>query len=292
MRPNTLAGALLAAAAATAAFLPTPTARAAESFEGCAGFIDTLPATITTQGVWCLRKDLGTSMASGAAITVATNNVTIDCNGFKVGGLGAGDTSTARGVQATDRLNITVRNCALRGFHHGIELSGENGGGHLVEGNRIDQNLVRGIFVEGENNLVRDNRVFDTGGAPSATTSWGMGGTGDFIGNTVSGGFVAYPNTQYVYGIVVVGTGTVRDNIIRGLTKTQGVTGAATGIHVGTADGVVIRDNHVSAIEAGFTGGYGIWGGGSTQSTCTGNMISEYSGTIGGCLDGGGNVAN
>ena len=37
----------------------------AETYQTCAGFIDALPATITTQGVWCLRKDLGTAMASG-----------------------------------------------------------------------------------------------------------------------------------------------------------------------------------------------------------------------------------
>ena len=43
----------------------------AETLGSCAGFIDSVPATITTQGTWCLRKDLSTSIASGAAITVA-----------------------------------------------------------------------------------------------------------------------------------------------------------------------------------------------------------------------------
>jgi len=290
MRLNTIAGALLASV--VAASLPVPTARAAESFEGCAGFIDSLPATITTQGVWCLRNDLGTAVASGAAIAVATNNVTIDCNGFKVGGMGAGDASTTVGVQATGRLNVTVRNCALRGFNRGIELLGELHGGHLVENNRIDQSLTRGIYVEGDNNLVRGNRVFDTGGAPNSTASWGMGGSADFIGNTVSGGFAAAAATQYVYGIVMTAPGTVRDNIVRGLAKADGVTGAATGIHVGVATGVVIRDNHVSAIEPDFNGGYGIWGSDATRSTCAGNIVTGYNGTIGGCLDAGGNASN
>ena len=31
---------------------------AAESYDGCTGFIDEIPATITIQGVWCLRQDL------------------------------------------------------------------------------------------------------------------------------------------------------------------------------------------------------------------------------------------
>ncbi|HEY0661599.1 MAG TPA: hypothetical protein VGD21_09825, partial [Lysobacter sp.] len=61
---------------------PAP-AQAAQSYDNCTGFIDSLPATITTQGTWCLRKDLSTAMSSGNAITIATNNVTIDCNDFK-----------------------------------------------------------------------------------------------------------------------------------------------------------------------------------------------------------------
>jgi hypothetical protein len=59
---------LLAAAASPAL--------AAESYDNCTGFIDPLPAVITTQGTWCLRKDLRTAVASGHAITIATNNVT------------------------------------------------------------------------------------------------------------------------------------------------------------------------------------------------------------------------
>jgi parallel beta-helix repeat protein len=209
-----------------------------------------------------------------------------------VGGSAAGETSTTRGVLANGRQNITIRNCALRGFNRGIELLGEETGGHMVEDNRVEQSLTRGIYLEGDNNLVRGNRVFDTGGAPNSTASWGMGGTADFIGNTVSGGYAAAPSTQYVYGIVLTGRGTARDNIVRDLTKTQGVSGAATGIHVGVATGVVIRDNHVSAVEPGFAGGYGIWGGGVAASTCLGNIVTGYTGSIGGCLDAGGNASN
>ncbi|HEY0660644.1 MAG TPA: hypothetical protein VGD21_04900 [Lysobacter sp.] len=37
---------------------------ATESYDNCNGFIDTLPATISTQGTRCLRKDLSTAMKS------------------------------------------------------------------------------------------------------------------------------------------------------------------------------------------------------------------------------------
>ena len=59
---------------------------AAESYDACVGFVDAIPAVITTQGVWCLRKDLATSNSVITAIDIQTSNVTIDCNGFKLGG--------------------------------------------------------------------------------------------------------------------------------------------------------------------------------------------------------------
>ena len=65
-------------------------ALAAESYDNCTGYIESLPASISTQGTWCLRKDLATGMASGNAIEVKANNVVIDCNDFKIGGLAAG----------------------------------------------------------------------------------------------------------------------------------------------------------------------------------------------------------
>src|SRR5687768_7170485 len=75
-----------------------PTARAAASYDNCTGFVTTLPATIATQGVWCLKQDLSTAITSGNAIAITANNVTLDCNGFKLGGLSAGPASTATGI--------------------------------------------------------------------------------------------------------------------------------------------------------------------------------------------------
>src|SRR5690606_11400981 len=54
-----LAALILLAAVAGLAFAPG-NARA-ENHHTCEGFIDALPATISTQGVWCLRKDLATN---------------------------------------------------------------------------------------------------------------------------------------------------------------------------------------------------------------------------------------
>ena len=58
----------------------------AETFHTCGTIINTIPTVITTQGVYCLNHDLATAISSGSAIDIQTNNVTIDCNNFKIGG--------------------------------------------------------------------------------------------------------------------------------------------------------------------------------------------------------------
>src|SRR5690606_14654473 len=142
----------------------------AETHDTCAGFIDSVPAVISTQGVWCLRGDVSTAQTSGSAIEIAANNVTIDCNGYKIGGLAAGSSSAANGIYAYGRMNITVRNCNIRGFLHGISLFGSNAGGHLVEDNRLDGNLYVGMDIYGDNNTVQRNQVYDTGGGTSTSS--------------------------------------------------------------------------------------------------------------------------
>src|SRR5207342_2989370 len=133
--------------------------------------------------------DLSTSISVGQAIQIQANNVTIDCNGYKIGGLAAGTSSLAEGIYADpSRLNITVRNCGIRGYQFGIDLQGS---GSLVEDNRLDGNLYVGIQVLGDNNRVQRNRVYDTGGVPGVNISKGISAFGDVIDNTLVGVFSA-----------------------------------------------------------------------------------------------------
>ena len=142
-------------------------ALAAESYDNCAGYIDALPVNINTQGVWCLRQDVATGIGSGAAITIATNNVTIDCNHFKIGGLAAGAGTKATGILASSRTNAVIRHCNVRGFNIGAYLSGS---GHVVEDNRFNNNYVTGVLVEGDGSVVRRNLVAVTGGSTISTS--------------------------------------------------------------------------------------------------------------------------
>lgn len=224
-RPNSIpASAVLLASLALGAILPGDAA-AAESYANCTGFIDSVPAAITTQGVWCLRADLATAINNGSAISVNTNNVTIECNDFKLGGLAAGLETQATGVSANNRQNVTIRGCAIRGFARAITIFGADTGGHLVERNRLDSNRWFGMVVQGDgSSMIRDNRVVDTGGAPDVNFTIGITGSANIINNTVDGVSGAAAHTQ-VRGISAssVHQGlVVSGNRVRGLTASGG----------------------------------------------------------------------
>jgi len=266
-------------------------AAAAESYDNCAGFIDAVPAVITTQGVWCLRADIATAIGSGAAITINTNNVTIDCNDFKLGGLGAGPGSFARGITANNRLNATVRNCAIRGFREGIAFIGASSGGHLVEHNRLDGNLFAAINVEGTGNMVAYNRVIDTGGATSQVRAIGILADADIIENTVDGVFATSGDTG-VRGIQSSGASVeIRGNRIRNLQPSG--TAAAQGILSGGASAAVIANRITTSSGTPNDRGIFFSGGPSPQPFCGGNTISGFATPIfSSCLVAGANFNN
>lgn len=277
-----LAGALLI----TGGLAFSGLAQAAESYDNCNNFIDSLPATISTQGVWCLRKDVSTGIASGNAIRITTNNVTIDCNGFKIGGLAGGPASRAKGIHAEARQNITVRGCGIRGFDIGINIIG--GAGHLVERNRLDHNLSVGIVVgtmfgpATENSVVRNNLVFDTG-SPTVDSAGGISSNGaDVIGNTISGVFAK--SAGLVAGVFTGSGALVRGNRIRGIEATE--TGTAYGV-LGATD-ARIEDNALSMAGAG-SAHTGIHGG---SGYCMDNTIRKFPAPMDSCIDAGGNASH
>ncbi|HEY0660996.1 MAG TPA: right-handed parallel beta-helix repeat-containing protein [Lysobacter sp.] len=262
-------------------------ARAAESYDNCTGFVDTLPAQIGTQGTWCLRKDLSTAQASGNAIYITTNNVTLDCNGFKLGGLAAGTGSTAYGVFAYGMTNLTVRNCNVRGFWAGINLFASNS---LVEDNSLDGNLYIGIQLLGIANQVLRNTVYNTGGGTNSSQSFGLRVTGDSNGNgggrvldnTVAGVFGTTVDTSPV-GIFLQGAGLeAARNRVRGLVVAGG--GFARGIYAGV--GVTVDRNHVA--QAADTNGDGI-ASYTGSMFCSRNTVANFSNAYAGC---GANLGN
>jgi hypothetical protein len=269
-----------------------PDARATESFDGCDFEILTLPAAATSPGVWCVKKDLGTSIASGAAITVSTSNVTIDCGDNRVSGLGAGDTTTTFGILAQNRLNLVIRNCHIRGFYSGVQTVG--GGGHLLERNHFEGNTVTGVSVESPNSTIRDNLFTDTGNSLAApVTATGIfvaGGGIDVLGNTVRG--VRANGDEGASGIangIFASSnldGSITGNRVRGLFPPEN--GSVRGIVASSSAGTVIEGNHVQLGQIVN----------STGITCSNDRVSAVRNSITGATVGinacltSGNVVN
>jgi hypothetical protein len=264
-------------------------AHAAESYDNCTGYITSLPATINSQGTWCLKQDLTTAITSGAAITVNVNNVTIDCNDFKLGGLAAGIGTSTYGIFSQDRLNGTVRHCNIRGFFVGVAFVGTTGGGHAIEDNRFDGNTRDGMIIEGDGSVIQRNRVFDTGGTTGLTNSYGIYAQNsvDIVDNTVSGVVAIAGSGGDAYGIAtdfdagsrIIGNG------VSGLLKDGA--GKDYGIYNLDSDRISMRDNDV--LGDGSVGSVAFSCATATGSTRD-NVISGFASAIATCTDSGGNT--
>ena len=285
--------------AAVAALLPR--AGSAETFHTCVGFIDALPAVLTSQGVWCLRQDLATSLNSGFAIEVKTNNVTIDCNGFKIGGLGGGENMAEVGIAAYDRRRIGVRDCTIRGFDVGIDLRGSDParGGHRVEDNQLDFQPWLGIRVSGHDSIVRRNQLLSIGGSAfdEYAAAIHTGGDVDILDNTIADMLPARPAWEPdigdVYAIVADdnGHGTIAGNRIRRIARNPSIESEAWAIRLSDSQNAIVEGNRlanpdglpaeeeVGAIRC--TGGF---------AYLRDNIARSFSGPAHGCTDGGGNT--
>ncbi len=248
--------------------------------------IDSIPFTITVQGIYCLKGHLATSLTSGNMITVATNNVTIDMNGFKLGGLAAGAATVARGIFALDRRNITIRNGSIRGFFRGIWLKGDaaNSSGHLLEDLRLDGNTFFAALVEGTGNIIRNNLVVNTGSTAISNSATGLviSSSNDSV---VEGNVIASVSETFVsYGIFVEDSSLieVRNNTVL---RTEDDT-KNRGIALFNTDGMTIIGNRIlNPTTTGTTGIIDVLA--STGVNCIDNIIAGYTTPI----EGGGNVA-
>jgi parallel beta-helix repeat protein len=282
---------MIAAALLAFSCLHFPGVAHAETYNTCTGFITSVPVVISTQGTWCMKQDLATAMTSGAAITIATNNVTIDCNNFKLGGLAAGLATATEGVFAYDRVNATIRHCKIRGFRIGIDLTGStstSSSSHLIEDNRFDGNTYGAIYVRGDGSLVQRNRIFDTGGgtigAANTTPLWTLDSV-DVIDNTVANSVAAGTNTN-AFGIYSSQnpSGRIIGNAVRGVLPTG--TGSGFALYLAGNGHISVRDNDLSGdLSANSTGMICS----TTDARAKNNIINGFSSSMSGCGDAGGN---
>lgn len=255
--------------------------------------IASLPAVISQPGVYCLKQNVAFSSGGPAAISIETNNVTLDCNNYRISGRPVGSGIGADGVFAKERSRITVRNCSIVGFRGGIVLYGnENpGSGHLVEDNLLHSNGEWGIFVTGAGSIVRGNRVIDTGGKPGSVSARAISVTGDAIDNVVDDvhgaddvpdfqaeGVYAGTTSSTAVGVLVE-RNRVRNLVPRGASEARAIDVRGYG--------VMVRENVVA--QTAPTRGQGVYCG--SEAVLVGNLITGFAEPVAlHCRDAGGNV--
>ena len=236
--------------------------------------IPSLPWTITTQGIHCLTSDLTTAMTYGNAVEIQTNNVVIDLNGHKLGGLAAGPGTLTIGIYAYRRQNITIKNGTIRGFQYGVHLEDitpyTTSQGHVIEDIRADMNTIYGIEVFGRGNIIRNNQVVDTGGATFHNYAYGIMVWGP--GNRVLSNDVYETKEQsagVAYGILVAGgDGSV---VLNNRVGNQAFgAGSSVGIALASSANVFVKSNTVSKMGWGilFDNSPGLYGD-NLASGCT-----------------------
>ena len=218
--------------------------------------VTTLPHIINAQGVYCLTGNLSTKITSGNAITINTNNVSLDLNGFKLGGLGAGDSTQAFGIFADQRKNITIRNGIIRGFRAGIWFGDifpyTTSQGHLVEDILADQNTVNGIKVFGRGNTIRRNQVVDTGGSTIFALATGIeviGPGNDVLNNRIATTTARSTGDAKGIFLSIAHASVVQDNRIG---ETTAVDGDSYGIYIDFSDHVTARNNTITTADYGL----------------------------------------
>lgn len=264
-------------------------AEAASSYDSCTGTIGALPAVISASGTWCMNVDRTTNLTSGSAITVTANNVTIDCNGFRLGGLAAGMATGTTGINATDRVNVVVRDCHVRGFRYGLQGSGD---AFQVVGNRFEANTQRGIWLTGDHHTIRDNLVTDTGGSTiGAGAAYGIAlfGSGDVLDNTIGGAYARAGSGSGAWGVYVADGGVashpnVVGNRIRHVLSDG--EGAGSAIRSAATGRATIVDNAMF----GDGTGVGIRCANNTGAVRGNSILGFATGRVG-CSNEGGNVA-
>jgi hypothetical protein len=256
-------------------------AHAADRTQSCRGFITQPGTTLDAPGTWCLGQDLDVSGRSSDLIVIAADDVTLDCNGFRLDGMATGTTPSGRAIHALNRQRATVRNCRITGFTHGIHLNISIGraGGHRILDNDLADIRDIGILATGDGTVVQRNRITRVGVAPGATgisTRYNV----DVVDNTITGVDATYNQARGILTDANQG-GSIRGNRVRGV---RADADGAFAIRNLDSTRLVVRDNVL----------VGDLAVGSTDVQCPGltdrvrdNVIKGFDLSVAGCSDDG-----
>jgi len=234
--------------------------------------ISALPYSITTSGHYVLTNNIASE--TGAGISVSADDVTIDLCGFGISTQFSG-AANGYGVSAFNKERITVKNGSISGFMYGVYLSdladavrpngSFDGGGHTLKDLDISRCTFRGIRIEGNGNVVRNNTIREIGGC------------------------TLYQDA-YAFGVESFGPGALIECNRLYEVRGGGVADIGEGVGISISDfgdGSVIRDNVLMQssreISRNYTdwpaesrSSYGIWIGGESDVMVDANLITNF----------------
>jgi hypothetical protein len=227
--------------------------------------VTAFPANLAAPGVYCLSwKYIDFPMTSGVLIRISADNVVLDLNGTTLDGTptGASSSSSAFGVVSTGHSNIVVRNGTIKGFNQGIHLTAPLGmvntrirtsHAFLVEDMRLLNNRSAGMYIVGNDSVIRRNYVAHTGGSDDPGVS------------------------GHAWGVIAAGTGLrILDNIVSyTVANTVHPGGVTMAIWLAGAWDAMIVGNRIGEADFGINGS-GNWG--KYRDNITVNVGVPYTG--------------
>lgn len=151
---------------AAAALLASPAVAYAEDCNALPG----VPVTISVPGKYCLASDYTINSTTARAITIASNDVTLDCRGHTLKNASTNNAGTSVGISLNSRSNVVIKNCrVLGGFQIGIDATQAQNLPNknfnlLIQDNLITGAFWNGIRVQGSGIEISGNRLTDIGG--------------------------------------------------------------------------------------------------------------------------------
>lgn len=142
------------------AVVPTPTLSA----EGCHA-IDQVPNVISAPGRYCLARDLvlPADAPQPFAILITANDVVLDLKRHALQGSGKG-----AGVTGVQLQNVAIRNGTIKGFNLGVSFGTMKPEPvprrYVIEDLQIEDTGAIGVYLVGDDSVVRRNVVRGTGG--------------------------------------------------------------------------------------------------------------------------------
>lgn len=270
---------------------------------GCT-VLPTLPATISIPGHYCLEANTTVAGSAVNGITIGASDVVLDCNDHAITATAA-DNSGAGVRVGGDTRRVTVRNCRIVGFTHGIAVNsmGPTAQARAMQvlGNRIEGPMLVGILLNGSGNLIEGNHVSGVrGGVGQHPTGIYLENVDTAAGNVIRGNAIVdfrptySPPTGFALSIGVLANYqqglVVEDNTVLGLHGRTG--GGVYGISTANSTDGTLRNNRVLAVEPGappLDGGnwYGIFVQGTAEvagtNRCIDNLVGHFITNFSGC---------